>query len=76
MNVCRIFYLFHLYTVAFFVFCIIGGFEHVLHLTNLQQLDGIWEAFEDLPAEVATGSVQEKMAYLRGRLEDATDPLL
>ena len=48
----------------------------MLHLTNLQHLDGIWEAFEDLPAEVAAGSVREKMAYLRGRLEDAAAPLL
>ena len=53
-----------------------GGFEHALYLTNLQQLEGIWEAFEDLPAEVAAGTVQEKMAYLRCRLEDAADPLL
>ena len=56
--------------------CIADGFEHVLHLTNLQELDGIWEAFEDLPADVAAGSVQEKMAYLRGRLEDAAGPLM
>ena len=48
----------------------------MLQLTNLQQLDGIWEAFEDLPAEVAAGSVEGKMAYLRDRLEDAADPLL
>ena len=56
--------------------CATGGFEHVLQLANLQQLDGVWEAFEDLPAEVAAGSVQEKMAYLRGRVEDAAGPLL
>ena len=49
-----------------------------MQLINLQGLviDGFWEAFENLPAEVATGSLQEKLGYLRGRLEDAAGPLL
>ena len=58
--------------------CPSGGFEHVVQLINLQGLviDGFWEAFEDLPTEVATESLQEKLEYLRGRLEDAAGPLL
>ena len=53
-----------------------GGHEHVLQLTNLEEARGILDAFEDLPAEVAAGSLQEKLAYLRDRLEGVGDPLL
>ena len=53
-----------------------GGFEHVLHLPCLQEVEGIWDAFEELPPELADASVQEKLAYLRSRLEESAGPLL
>ena len=55
-----------------------GGFEHVLQLTNLEQLDlpGFWEAFEDLPAQLVGAELRVKLCYLRSRLEEATGPLL
>ena len=50
----------------------------MLPLINLEQLhiDGFWEAFDDLPAEVAAGALQEKLVYLRDCLEVSADPLL
>ena len=50
-----------------------------MQLKNLEELDiddEFWEAFEDLPAEVADGELQEQLEYLRGQLEDAAGPLL
>ena len=54
-----------------------GGFEHILQLRNLQHIyDGFWEAFDDLPPEIAAAGLQEKMAYLRDRLEESGGPLM
>ena len=59
---------------------IAGGFEHVLNLSQLLtlEIDGFWEAFEDLPPEIAGDDValQVKLGYLRDRFEASTDPLL
>ena len=65
-------------------FVVGGGFEHVVNLLQLERLeiDGFWEAFEDLPPEIAaldadtTGSLQRKLGYLRDRFQDTADPLL
>ena len=50
---------------------------------NLSQLhtmyiDGFWEAFEDLPPEIAGRNVglQVKLGYLRDRFEASANPLL
>ena len=55
-----------------------GGFEHVLSLTKLTHLDidGFWNAFEDLPRQVTAAGLQEKLGYLRDRLEASAVPLL
>ena len=50
----------------------------MLPLTSLVNvhIDGFWEAFEDLPPSVAAGGLQEKLDYLRGKLEASAGPLL
>jgi hypothetical protein len=54
---------------------------NLLQLERLE-IDGFWEAFEDLPPEIAaldadtTGSLQRKLGYLRDRFQDTADPLL
>ena len=56
-----------------------GGFEHIVMLTKLNtiQIDDFWEAFEDLPPPIANyPRLQDKLAYLRDRLETSADPLL
>ena len=58
-----------------------GGFEHILPLTRLEELEvddegGFWGAFEELPAEVAAGSLQDRLGYLRERMEASAEPLL
>ena len=55
-----------------------GGFEHLVSLRMLWYLDvdGFWEAFEDLPASFASRPLRYKLDYLRRRLEEAADPLL
>ena len=47
-------------------------------LTQLEylSLDGFWSAFEELPAEVAAGSLQDRLSYLRERMEASAEPLL
>ena len=59
-------------------YLVTGGFEHVVNLSTLWvlEIDGFWDAFEDLPPEIAGGSLQEKLAYLRDRLEASADPLM
>ena len=45
-------------------------------LTTLE-IDGFWDAFEDIPLEVsATHNLQAKLGYLRERLEASAEPLL
>ena len=44
-------------------------------LENLD-IDGFWAAFEDLPADVAQSSLQDKLGYLRDRLEASAEPLM
>ena len=46
----------------------IGGFEHVLYLSKLEQVDGLWQAF-DIPDELAQASVQSKFRYLLDLME-------
>ena len=60
------------------LFIIAGGFEHVMNLSQLHTLhiDGFWAAFEDLPPEIAHSRLQEKLGYLRDRLEASAEPLL
>ena len=59
---------------------ITGGFEHVVNLSQLYELeiDGFWDAFEDLPPEIAGYHVdlQTKLGYLRDGFEASADPLL
>ena len=48
-------------------------------LTQLRtlEIDGFWDAFDELPPEVAACSwLQEKLAYLRDRLEESAEPLM
>ena len=41
------------------------------------QIDGFWEAFEDLPPLIdRAGNLQVKLGYLRDRFEASADPLL
>ena len=55
----------------------IGGFEHVVNLWRLETLEitDFWDAFEDLPRQLARARLQHKLAYLRGRLEASAEPL-
>lgn len=55
-----------------------GGFEHVLQLRNLVNLEygDFWKAFDDLPPSMAQGHLQEKMQFLRDGLENAERPLM
>jgi hypothetical protein len=39
-------------------------------------IDGFWEVFDDLPAEMAQCGLQENLEYLRVLMENATDPLM
>ena len=43
---------------------------------EILDIDDLWEAFEDLPADVARGSLQDKLGYLRDRLEASAEPLM
>ena len=45
---------------------------------NTLNIDGFWDAFEDLPPEIAGRNValQVKLAYLRDRLEASAGPLM
>ena len=49
-----------------------------MELTRLEYLsvDGFWSAFEELPAGVAARSLQDRLGYLRERLEASAEPLL
>ena len=55
----------------------VDGFEHVLYLEGLIEVnEDLWDHF-DLPATVAaSASVQEKIAYLRELLEELEPPLM
>ena len=50
----------------------------MVKLVRLENLDisGFWAAFEDLPVEIAYGSLQDKLGYLRDRLEASAEPLM
>ena len=65
--------------VPILLILVAGGFEHVFGLSQLTtlEIDGFWDAFEDVPLEVSvTHNLQAKLGYLRERLEACAEPLL